>query len=75
MNAGIMSAISGLVLGRPYMSDEGMRMEWEKMMLDQCHEMTYPILANVDIVHTDPLLRVPLDSEADVFEVLETTVE
>jgi muramoyltetrapeptide carboxypeptidase LdcA involved in peptidoglycan recycling len=81
VNAGIMGAIAGLVVGRPYMYDEDMSREFEQMVLDQCHETTYPILANMDIGHTDPILTMPLnalarlDSGADVFEILEAAVE
>jgi muramoyltetrapeptide carboxypeptidase LdcA involved in peptidoglycan recycling len=55
------------------------RDEAEKQFFSR--ETTYPILANVDIGHTDLMLAVPLNglarlgSDNDAFEVLEAAVE
>jgi muramoyltetrapeptide carboxypeptidase LdcA involved in peptidoglycan recycling len=46
-----------------------------------CYGTTFPILFNVDIGHTDPILTIPmnaevrLDSEGDEFVVLEAGVD
>ncbi|CAD6564908.1 MAG: hypothetical protein ASARMPREDX12_004496 [Alectoria sarmentosa] len=47
------------------------------MVKDQCYGTDFPILLNVDVGHTDPILTVPLnamvglDSEKDEFTILE----
>jgi muramoyltetrapeptide carboxypeptidase LdcA involved in peptidoglycan recycling len=79
---GVIAGIKGLVLGRPYAYSDNEEMfdEWERTVLDACEGTDFPILANVDVGHSDPMLTVPLDamvwleSEADVFAVLEPAV-
>ena len=80
-NAGILDGICGLVLGRPYRYDEAMRERlWEDMVLEQCYGFGFPILANVDTGHSDPILTLPLDalgvldSEGDEFGILESVI-
>jgi muramoyltetrapeptide carboxypeptidase LdcA involved in peptidoglycan recycling len=75
-----MGSISGLVVGRPYKYSEEEKKEYKQMVLDMCRGTDFPILFNVDIGHTDPMLTIPmnamasLDSEKDEFEVLEAGV-
>jgi len=79
-NMGMFEQISGLVIGRPYKYDDGQKVELKKMVLDQCRGTEFPILFDVDIGHTDPILTIPLnalarlDSEGDEFAVLEAGV-
>jgi len=60
--------------------DDGQKVELKKMVLDQCRGTEFPILFDVDIGHTDPILTIPLnalarlDSEGDEFAVLEAGV-
>ncbi|MCJ1227276.1 hypothetical protein MMC12_003931 [Toensbergia leucococca] len=81
VNAGVLGVIKGLVIGRPYMYDEEMRETLEKVVLDVLVGTDCPILADVDVGHTDPILTIPLDalvkldSERDEFVVEETAVE
>ncbi|KAG0648781.1 carboxypeptidase [Hyphodiscus hymeniophilus] len=81
VNLGILGEVTGLVIGRPYKyGDEAKLEEFRQMVLDQCHGTDFPILFNVDIGHTDPLLTIPinamasLDSEMDEFAILEAGV-
>ena len=80
VNMGVIGKISGLVLGRPFAHDEKMRREFEEAMLDQCDGTDFPILANVDVGHTTPMVTIPLNamvrlnSEKDEFTVLEAGV-
>ena len=77
VNAGVIDEISGLVIGRPYGYDEKMREEFAQLIADQCYDTTFPILLNVDIGHTSPILTLPMntlvcvDSSKDEFSVLE----
>jgi muramoyltetrapeptide carboxypeptidase LdcA involved in peptidoglycan recycling len=87
VNLGAFDRIVGLVVGRPmgYVGDD--LAQFEQMVLDMCSgrdeegkERNFPILAGVDVGHTDPMVTVPLnavvrvDSKADVWEVLEPGV-
>jgi len=91
VNLGVFEQIVGLVVGRPtgYVGEE--LREYEKMMLDMCSGVAmegerkgekrgFPILAGVNVGHTDPLLTVPLealmklDSGEDSWQVLEPGV-
>lgn len=87
---GVFDSAAGLVVGRPfgYDSDEA-RNEYAEvitsLLCDASHgpiaENRFPILFNVDIGHTTPMVTLPfdalavLDSESDQFEVLEAGVE
>jgi muramoyltetrapeptide carboxypeptidase LdcA involved in peptidoglycan recycling len=91
VNLGAFEQIVGLVIGRPtgYAGEE-MR-QYEKMVLNMCsgvalegvkqgEEGSFPVLAGVDVGHTDPLLTVPLgalmrlDAERNLWEILEPGV-
>jgi len=82
-NCGVLtSKLQGLVLGRPYLYDEKATVhEWEEMVLELCYETDFPILAGVDVGHTDPIVTLPLDAmvrldaEKDLFEILEAGVQ
>lgn len=80
VNAGVIDEISGLVIGRPYGYDEKMREDFAQLIADQCYGTTFPILLNVDIRHTAPILTLPMnalvriDSSRDEFSVLEPGV-
>ena len=80
VNLGVMEVISGLVVGRPYGFDEKGREEFAQMIADQCYGTDFPILLNVDVGHSDPILTMPLDalcsldSEKDEFGILEVGV-
>jgi muramoyltetrapeptide carboxypeptidase LdcA involved in peptidoglycan recycling len=73
--------ITGLILGRPYRHTEEQAAEWERTVLEITEGYDFPILAGVDVGHTDPMLTVPLDalcrldSEKDEWSILERGVE
>ena len=80
VNLEIFDQITGLVIGRPYRYDEREKEEFKQMVLDQCRQFQFPILFNVDIGHTDPLLTIPLNalaslnSERNEFAIVEPGV-
>ncbi|KEQ94217.1 hypothetical protein AUEXF2481DRAFT_41396 [Aureobasidium subglaciale EXF-2481] len=59
--SGVLRVIAGMIVGRPYMYDEKATEDFERMILDQCDGMEFPILAGVDTGHSDPMLTLPLD--------------
>ncbi|GAM33647.1 hypothetical protein TCE0_011r00708 [Talaromyces pinophilus] len=78
---GVWDDITGLILGRPYRHTEEQLVEWEKLVLDITEDYNFPILAGVDVGHTDPMLTVSLDalclldSEKDEWAILERGVK
>ncbi|KAK5999501.1 hypothetical protein QM012_005354 [Aureobasidium pullulans] len=83
-NAGLLEKVVGIVVGRPYMYDEKMSAAFEKMVFDQCYDLEVPILAGVDVGHSDPMLTIPLDAmvsldsgamEHEQFVILEEAVK
>ena len=80
VNAGVIDEISGLVVGRPYGYDEKMREDFAQVIVDQCYGSIFPILLNVDIGHTAPILTLPMnamvciDSSKNEFSILEPSV-
>jgi muramoyltetrapeptide carboxypeptidase LdcA involved in peptidoglycan recycling len=78
--AGIFSQISGLVLGRPFGYDETERKEFIEMINRQLAAYDFPILANVNIGHADPIITLPeyvlaeLDSSQNMLRLLESGV-
>lgn len=79
-NSGVLQKLAGMVVGRPFQYDEEMRLQFEKMVVEQCYGTDFPILANLDTGHTDPILTLPLgclvslDSEKDEFVLEEAAV-
>ena len=77
---GVWDDINGLVLGRPYKHSADDTAHWEAEVLRQTEGYEFPILAGVDVGHTDPMLTLPLDtlcrldSEADEWQLLEPGV-
>ncbi|MCJ1382962.1 hypothetical protein MMC17_006075 [Xylographa soralifera] len=80
VNMGVIGEIRGMVIGRPYQYDEEVWANWEAMIVEMCAGTDFPILCNVDVGHTDPILTVPLgarcrlDSGKDEWVVLEKAV-
>ncbi len=75
-----MDQIVGLIVGRPpaySLSDE---QQWDDSIVRLIEGFDFPVLAGVDVGHTDPMLTVPLgamsrlDSSQDVWEILESGV-
>ena len=59
-NAGVLDKIAGLLLGRPFLYTDEMTGRFEAMVLEQCRGTKYPIMANLDIGHSHPILTLPL---------------
>lgn len=62
INAGVLGQVVGVVTGRPYKYTEDECVEWEKLLVEMCEVagMCGPVLAGVDVGHTDPQLTIPL---------------
>ena len=80
VNIGVFGQIKGLVIGRPFGYNEVMRKEFAQMVNDQCDGTDFPVLLDVDIGHTSPIVTIPLnimvslDSSVDEFYILEQCV-
>jgi muramoyltetrapeptide carboxypeptidase len=78
--AGVFDQIVGMIVGRPknYL-DEDWKMFYE-IILKHVKNYDFPVLADVDIGHTDPIMTLPigvnarLDSQNKVFEITESAV-
>ena len=73
---GIFEEIRGLVLGIPYRYDERMKKKFYELVKRRLKEYDFPILANVNFGHTDPIITIPygsrgvMDSEEDLFMII-----
>ncbi|MCJ1448285.1 MAG: hypothetical protein MMC23_008800 [Stictis urceolatum] len=70
-NAGVLGLVGGIVVGRPKgyggggQGLVGMEWEaWERMLEEELGGLGVPVLVNVSVGHTDPVLTVPLGAEA-----------
>jgi muramoyltetrapeptide carboxypeptidase len=74
---GVFDAVAALVFGRPYGYDEERTRTLWRVVADRTDAAAIPVLANVDLGHTDPMLTVPLgatarlNADARRFELLE----
>lgn len=78
--SGVFEQIAGMMIGRPYgYTDE----EFEKLkdiILSNTESYDFPILYNIDIGHTDPIMTIPLgvkaklNSDNNEFEITESGV-
>lgn len=74
---GVFDRAAGLVVGRPYGYTSGdLHLLWD-VVRERTRQANIPVLANVDIGHTDPMLTLPLgamahlDATAQAFHLLE----
>lgn len=80
VNTGIFQDIAGLVIGRSVNYDEKMRKQYADIVTGLLEGTDFPILADVDIGHTAPMLTIPLnalaklDSGNNEFSILEPGV-
>jgi muramoyltetrapeptide carboxypeptidase len=74
---GVFDAVAGLVFGRPYGYDEERAKVLWGVVAERTESAGIPVLANVEVGHTDPMLTVPLgvtarlDADARRLEFLE----
>jgi muramoyltetrapeptide carboxypeptidase len=83
-NLGVFDVIAGLVIGRPSRIGEEGRKEYAEIVMGQLDVAgtgrDFPVLMNVDVGHTGPILTVPLgvlcslDSERGEWKILEAGV-
>lgn len=79
-NAGVLGSIKGLIIGRPFGYSNEDKEKLKKVILEHTKEYDFPILFNVDIGHTDPMITLPLnikvslDSEENIFSIEESGV-
>lgn len=78
--AGVFSKIRGLVVGRPLRYSNSDNEQFIESIMRQTEGCSFPVLANVNIGHADPVITLPinvnveLDSQADRFRILECGV-
>lgn len=79
-NLGVFKRVKGLVFGRGFGYTEEQIEELKEIILYNTRDYIFPILYNVDIGHTDPMITLPLgvqialDSSKNKFEILELPV-
>ncbi len=76
----VFDQIKGMLIGRPFSYSEKESLDLQKMILERTKDYNFPILYNIDIGHTDPMITIPLgvmskiDSEKDEFLIVEEGV-
>ena len=65
---GVFDKIKGLIIGIPYRYTEKMKLEFYKLILERLKEYDFPILANVNFGHTDPIITIPYGVKARISE-------
>lgn len=79
-NLVVFAKIRGLIIGRPYSYKEEDVKKLKQIIEQYTKGTNYPILYNVNIGHTSPIITIPmgvrvrLDSQIDKFEILESGV-
>ena len=78
--AGLFSKISGMIIGRPPQYSKEDLNNFEHIVLERTQYYDFPILADAEIGHTDPILTIPLgargelDSKLNLFHIKESGV-
>src|SRR3989344_5873748 len=79
-NLGVFKQVKGIVFGRGFGYTEEQIKKLKEIILYNTRDYSIPILYNVDIGHTDPIVTVPLgvqielDSSKNKFEIIESGV-
>jgi muramoyltetrapeptide carboxypeptidase len=77
--SGVFDEIRGMVIGRPFRYSKEDEKELKKIIKRYFKNYNIPILYNVDIGHTDPMITVPIGVMAEInnnsFSILESGVE
>ena len=79
-NLGVFAQIKGIVFGRGFGYTEEQIKELKELILNNTRDYNFPILYNVNIGHTDPIITIPLgvqielDSSNNKFEILESGI-
>ena len=75
IGVGVFNKAKGLILGIPYRYTEKMKKEFYQLILKRLREFDFPILANVNFGHTDPIITIPygavgtIDSSENSFTI------
>lgn len=78
--SGIFKNIKGMIVGRFFGYSEQEKKEAIKVIQERTSSYEFPIILNVDIGHSDPMITIPLgvqvriDSSKDIFEIKENGV-
>ncbi|MEK7518151.1 MAG: S66 peptidase family protein [Patescibacteria group bacterium] len=77
---GILNKMKGMIVGRPYKYNDTWHEDLKKLILDVVSDPSKPIVYNVEIGHTNPILTLPLgihvtiNSDENLFSVDEAGV-
>lgn len=78
---GILDKMAGMIVGRPYCYTDEWHQELKKKIIEIVDDPNKPILYNVEIGHTDPILTIPIGIDAEInsstqsFSILSSAVE
>ncbi|MBU2101476.1 LD-carboxypeptidase, partial [Patescibacteria group bacterium] len=78
--SGVFDSISGMIVGRPFGYAEDSEKKLIEIIENRTRKYTFPILYNVNIGHSDPMITVPIgvqawiNSKNNSFEILESGV-
>jgi muramoyltetrapeptide carboxypeptidase LdcA involved in peptidoglycan recycling len=61
---GVFDAVAGLVVGRPMRYDDGQAAALWDVVVDRTARAGIPVLGNIDLGHTDPMLTRPIGARA-----------
>jgi muramoyltetrapeptide carboxypeptidase LdcA involved in peptidoglycan recycling len=79
-NAGVFDKIKGLIVGRGFGYTQNENLRLRNLILKHTNNYNFPVLTNVNIGHTDPIITLPLnvnvtlDFENDIFSIDENGV-
>lgn len=80
-NLNVFNQVKGIVFGRGYGYTGNQIKSLKEIILENTRDYNFPILYNVDIGHSDPMITIPLgvkakiDSYKNKFEILESGVK
>jgi muramoyltetrapeptide carboxypeptidase len=78
--SGVFSQCAGMLVGRPKGYTDEQVKQLESIITERTEGYDFPILFNIDIGHTDPIMTLPIgvqaniDSSTNSFEILESAV-
>jgi muramoyltetrapeptide carboxypeptidase len=78
---GIFEKMTGMIVGRPYAYNDAWHKELKQIITKVVGDPSKPIMYNVEIGHTDPILTIPIgvkatiDSESNLFSIDESAVK
>ena len=75
--SGVFRKINGMIIGRPFGYTKKQTAQLIRIIKERTKSYNFPIVFNVDIGHTDPMITIPLgikvklDSHKNIFEFIE----